>query len=236
MNCGKAQEWISLELDDQLEPEHVHGLQTHLEGCADCREFQEDLKLGLRMLNATEPELPDNFDWKLQLKLSNAMREATRESAYPWGEEKPAWRRWIARAGVSAALGMAAVLAVAVLAPQGLQPLGAGSGAMVNLEASPRMPIQSGTSNYFDTTRRPLNTSYSSSSNALGAGLQRRVSSGSAFGQSSWSGTNDQDLLRIRHLEEENEMLRRRLAGQQHHNQRLQAQLDSLGDQAVSRD
>lgn len=118
MKCNKAQEWISLQLDGQLAAQHVVVLQEHLDACADCRLYCDDLLVGRRMLMATTATLPDNFDWKLQLRLNQVMREAAREVRIPWRLPLTGWRRWISRAGFSAVLGLTAVLLVALVLPE----------------------------------------------------------------------------------------------------------------------
>ncbi len=70
MRCNKAQEYLGLDLDGVLPPDATVQLTSHLDGCSECREFREDLLMGQRVLKATEPELPENFDWKLQLRLN----------------------------------------------------------------------------------------------------------------------------------------------------------------------
>ncbi len=241
MNCRKARQWISLERDGQLDPQHVTALQGHLQRCTDCQEYRSELGLGLRMLAATEPQLPETFDWKLQLRLSQALREAAREKAYPWPEESAGWRPWLGRAGLSAALGLAAVLAVAVVAPDRMAPVLGGEQVQVSVAAqSARLPLQDdpGAETLDDATRRPLDARLAGGLSRLaGAGgpdLQRRVS-GAALRQPSWSGDRDQDLLRILRLEQDLEALRRRLAARDRTIQTLQARLDSLTAQTVDR-
>lgn len=231
MKCGKAQEWISLQMDDQLEPEHVARLQEHLEACDDCRQYRDDLQLGLRMMHATEPQLPENFDWKLQLRLSQAMREAARDAAYPWPERTSGWRSWLGRAGASAAVGMAAVLLVALVMPHGLATAPAGGGGQVVMDVqAPRLPLETATAPITagDLTRRPLD------SNLQGLGArQRQVTSGATLGADPWLDTREQDLMRIRQLEQDLEAMRRRLGAANRANTVLQARLDSLTSHGV---
>jgi hypothetical protein len=241
MNCRKARQWISLERDGQLEPHHVASLQTHLERCAGCREYRSDLGVGLRALAATTPQLPETFDWKLQLRLSQALREAARES-HPWPQEpEPTWRAWLGRAGVSAAVGLAAVLAVAVLVPTERAPVpGSGEDATVATAAeSPRLPLQQreGTP-LFDTSRRPLESRLAGGLGSLVSGgdaMPRRGGDGASALRSSWTGRDDHDLLRILQLEQDVETLRRRLAARDRTIATLQARLDSLTDRPVDR-
>ena len=70
MRCQKIREYISQEMDELLPPAVTGELTSHLDSCADCREYREDLLLGRRAILATTPELSDNFEWKLQLKLN----------------------------------------------------------------------------------------------------------------------------------------------------------------------
>jgi len=122
MRCGKAREHISLDLDGQLRPDRATGLMRHLDECADCRRYREDLVLGRRLLAATEPQLPENFEWRLQLKLNQTLAQAAAESLHPW-HERPADRgAWLRNFGAAAAVGMAAVLAVAMLAGPHIMP------------------------------------------------------------------------------------------------------------------
>ncbi len=241
MNCRKARQWISLERDGQLEPHHVASLQAHLERCDACQEYRSDLGLGLRALAATTPELPETFDWKLQLRLSQALREAAQEN-HPWPQEPgPTWRAWLGRAGVSAALGLAAVLAVAVLVPGELAPVPGGdrTTAVATATESPRLPLQErdGTP-LFDTSRRPLDGRVAAGLGSLVSGGdagRRRGGDGASSLRSSWTGRHDHDLLRILQLEQDVETLRRRLAAKDRTIATLQARLDSLTDRPVDR-
>ena len=113
MKCNNAQECLSLKIDGVLPAEKTGELEFHLKECTDCREFYDDLLLGMRMLAATEPQLPDNFDWKLQLKLNQALKGTVGEAAYPWEEKQSSRLRWFQNFGAAAAVGLAAVLALA---------------------------------------------------------------------------------------------------------------------------
>lgn len=121
MRCSKARDYLSRDLDGLLPPDATAGLLVHLDACGECRSFREDLQTGRRLLAATEPRLPDNFDWKLQLRLNQALQQRAGETAYPWLEDEPATRRgaWWPAFGAATSVGLAAVLAVAVfMGPQ----------------------------------------------------------------------------------------------------------------------
>jgi len=229
MKCSKVQEWISLEMDEQLPPEHVGELQDHIEKCTECHAFRDDLQIGLRMLSATDPELPDNFDWKLQLRLSQTLREAARDTSYPWRTEDSGWRRWFARASLSAALGLAAVLAVALMAPNKFAAVTGRDDAVTVVEQPLRLPVQTAATGdpLLDASRRPLNTSTTYNPFGSSNGLQRRVSTGS-LGGSYLGGARDHDLLRLRQVEHELESMRRRMHAKDRAIEVLQARLDSL--------
>jgi len=44
MRCRKAQEWISRSVDGELDPGRAARLERHLEKCAECRAFAEDMR------------------------------------------------------------------------------------------------------------------------------------------------------------------------------------------------
>lgn len=115
MRCGKAREHISLDLDGHLPADRAVGLTRHLDECADCREYREDLLLGHRLLAATEPRLSENFEWCLQLKLNQTLAQAAAESLHPWQDRGADRAAWFRNFGAAAAVGMAAVLAVAMV-------------------------------------------------------------------------------------------------------------------------
>jgi anti-sigma factor RsiW len=130
MRCGKARDWLSLALDGQLPPDRTISLEEHLEHCSACRGYRGDLEQGRRLLRATEPQLPAGFEWRLQLKLNQILQEAAQEAVLPWHESP--WRRgrWLAVASGSTAVGLAAVLAFALLLP---------SAASRNITGSPHL-------------------------------------------------------------------------------------------------
>ncbi len=221
MRCNKAQEYLSLELDGVLPPDATVQLTSHLDGCGDCREFREDLLMGRRILQATEPELPDNFDWKLQLRLNQALKETAGEVSYPW-EEKPVDRyRWLRNFGSAAAVGMAAVLALAIFTgPTDQSPMPAAYEQSVSFQGSDRLPLQQ---------------KYN-----FGSGLTRQVSGGSPLVRPSvnsrnldkgWSGQQMKDARTIQALREKNRRLNTMLYQTQRQNNWMRAQLDtSLGN------
>lgn len=120
MRCSKARDYLSRDLDGLLPPDATAGLREHVDACVACSAFREDLVLGRRLLAATEPRLPDNFDWKLQLRLNQALQQRAGETAYPWQEGSlPRRGSWLPAFGAASSVGLAAVLAVAVfLGPQ----------------------------------------------------------------------------------------------------------------------
>jgi len=206
-----------MELDGVLPPENTGKLTDHLDSCGDCREFREDLLMGQRLLKATEPELPDNFDWKLQLRLNQAIKETAGVVAYPW-EETPIDRwRWVRNFGSAAAVGMAAVLALAIFSgPTGNIPSPMPFEQSVSFQGSDRLPLQQ----QFD----------------FGKGLTRQVSGGSPFSQQrgsslgvdrGWSGRNMEDLRTIQALRQKNRRLNSLLYQSQRQNSWMRAQLDT---------
>lgn len=220
MRCNKAQEYLGLDLDGVLPPDATVQLTSHLDSCGECRQFREDLLMGRRILKATEPELPDNFDWKLQLRLNQALKETAGEVAYPW-EENPVDRwRWVRNFGSAAAVGMAAVLALAIF-----------TGPM---QESQRTQVYDQPVSFQGSDRLPLQQKFN-----FGSGLTRQVSGGSPLTQpvvnsrnldKGWSGQQMNDLRTIQSLREKNRRLSTMLYQSQRQNSWMRAQLDtSLG-------
>lgn len=222
MRCNKAREYLSLELDGLVPPDAAVELEQHVDECPECREYRADLLLGQRLLAATEPQLPENFDWKLQLRLSQTLREAAAETAYPWDEPSRDWWGWFRTFGAATAVGMAAVLTFAIF----LGPSGALLGDGARQPAAGQIRIA-------DTTDRlPLRSENSLSGLRVGSS-PRQVSGMSTLNGSrleldrAWSGSNVRDLQAITRLRRQNAQLNLML--QQAHGQLryLQAQLDT---------
>lgn len=225
MRCSKAQEYLSLEMDGVLPPAVTTSLQEHLDACGDCRAYRGDLQLGRRLLTATEPSLSDNFEWKLQLRLNQALKETAGEVAYPWADQPADSWAWVRNFGAAAAMGLAAVLAVAVFVGPFGQPTPGPAPVSVTRSAS------------LSGDRLPLESRF-----AVGGQLGRPVSTASPFQQSrtgagildrSWSGQNLDDLRTINRLRAQNEQLGRALFHTQRQLQMMRAQLDSTGKNAL---
>ena len=231
MRCSKARDYVSQEIDAILPPDATGKLRDHLDSCADCRQFHEDLLMGQRLLAATEPELPENFEWKLQLKLNQALQQSAGESHYPWSDEQIQDRWvWLRNFGAATAVGLAAVLALAIFFGPNEAGLPGGSVAGNN---------DSQTVTAVASDRRAL---FQPSSGGLyHPGAQRRVSAGGGAANSNagfldrgWSGSNTEDLITIRRLRVENQRLANTLLQYQHVNGLLRAQLDTSGAEALN--
>ena len=226
MRCNKAREYISRELDALLPPDATGKLRDHLDGCAECREFRADILLGQRLLSVTEPKLPDNFEWKLQLRLNQALQQAAGEHAYPWPEERvdrwAAWRNF----GAASAVGLAAVLALAMFfgpVSPGQSPQSA-SVAHTMVGGSDRLPLfqPGGGGLSRQATQLPVSTA--------GAGASRRTGD---YLDRGWSGTSSEDLITIYRLRAENQRLSSRLLQYQRVNEMMRAQLDTSAANAL---
>ncbi len=225
MRCSKAQSYLSQALDEHLPADVTLDLDRHLDDCADCRVYREDLVLGQRLLAASEPELPENFEWKLQLRLNQALREAAGENLFPWTEDA-APDRWafLRNFGAATAVGLAAVLALAmVLGPDGgtTQPAPSGwnEGA----------PLAAG--GVLDGSRTELYT------RSMFGGPGRTVATGGgALGfrqrspllDSGWSGGLLQDGQTILRLRDENRRLRTMLFQKGRELETMQSHLDTV--------
>lgn len=223
MRCGKSREYVSQELDGRLPPAATGKLRDHLDSCSDCRAYQDELMLGQRLLAATEPELPENFEWKLQLRLNQALQQAAGEVQYPWHEEKSDRGAWLRNFGAATAVGLAAVLALAMF-----------FGPVSPTVQSSRSGDLAGV-----TDRRPL---FQPAPGGLyRPASQRLVSTGGIAGgrtvsgmlDRGWSGSSNQDALTIRRLRAENAQLRNVLLQYQRANELMRTRLDTSGTDAL---
>ncbi len=222
MRCNKARDYISQELDAVLPPAATGKLRDHLDACDECRSYREDLALGQRLIAATEPQLPDNFEWKLQLKLNQALQDAAGQTSYRWHEERGDRWAWLRNFGAATAVGLAAVLALAMFfGPLEQAPTPTGSRPAV--AASDRRPLfQPGAGGLY----RPA--------------AQRMVSAGgetmgrtSGLLDRSWSGTNTGDLRMIQRLRAENQQLKAILLQYQRNTEMMRTRLDTSAAEAL---
>jgi len=225
MRCSKAHEYLSMEMDGILPADATVDLEKHLDSCSECRQYREEIRLGSRFLAATAPSLSENFDWKLQLRLNQTLKETAGEVAYPWTERSLDRWGWFRSFGTAAAMGMAAVLALAVF----LGPIGDSH------QSRAIVPVSAGT--HLGGDRLPLENSFQP-----GRGLIRPVSSRSPFQNflprsaslgSGWSGQDIEDLRTIYRLRSENEKLGKMLFHTQRQLQLMRAQLDSTAKNAL---
>lgn len=224
MRCNKAREFLSLELDGMMPPGEAVELERHVESCPACQEYRDDLLMGRRLLAATEPELPENFDWKLQLRLNQTLKEAAGEVAFPWEPERVDRWAWLRNFGAALAVGLAAVLTVALF----VGPFGPPE------SSSPTERTLSAPGSAF-SDRLPLQRSMAW--NGLGpGGTRQQTVSGISLPtsrrlqlESGWSGTNPEDLVTINRLKAENRQLSTALLQAQWQIRRMQAQLDTAG-------
>lgn len=230
MRCGSAREWLSLAMDGQLPPDRTISLEKHLQQCAECHSYREDLQVGQRLLRATEPQLSENFEWRLQLKLNQTLREAARTAVLPWETRPTGLRRWFGSVGLATAGSLAAVLLVGllVLPPSGrLSPADSPGGSSFVSSEVPATP-ETGTiggdrgriddlPNYLDGAGRLVNTGTTNG----GRSYHRPTM------PSPWSGFPGNDLRTITNLRAENRLLRKALYQTQHELTTLKALLDS---------
>lgn len=251
MLCRRSRAWISLALDGVLPPDRTVALTAHLERCAGCRAYREDLLLGQRLLAATTPRPSESLEWRIQLKLNRALQEAARAASSPLAEPAPGSGRWWRLAGAATVAGLALALAAAnwLLPPLPAAPerpalVAAGpepAGAPVEvhrpaLAAAPdlaaRSPERETTGSVGSTAGDADRTSY------IGAGpsllwrgqtrngmLGRPASETARIG---WSGSSLDDLRTITALREANQRLRAQLSISQRQIESLRAQLDSV--------
>ncbi len=224
MRCTKAMEYISLDLDGQLPPDHAAGLTRHLDECADCRTYREDLQTAGRLLAASEPQLSENFEWRLQLRLNQTLAEAAARELHPWQDRRTDRAAWWRNFAAAASVGMAAVLAVAVMTgPRAPSTAAVGDGPVAAHVATPVVPA--GDRLELEAVR----------GFGYGAG-QRSVSSGMGGQRPSqrpgllgpgWSYQSIEDLRNISRIQAENRQLRTQVFQLQRQLQGMQSQLDT---------
>jgi hypothetical protein len=235
MRCGKAQQWLSLDLDNGLPPDRVIALEHHLAACGGCRAYRDDLLLGRRILKATAPQLSDNFEWRLRLRLNRTLEEAARLAPAPWEESAGRAAAWWRNFGVASAVGLAAALTVAIFAWPLEGPSFRAGGGVATSDFEHLVPVADGgrtggeVAGLIPSDRRPLW--------GLGdrsGGWQRVVDGGSAGrngadGQflSGWSGRSVSDLQTINALRLENDRLDTMLRQYQQQLRSYKAQLDT---------
>jgi len=235
MRCNKARRFLSQAMDEQLPPAETRELALHLDECADCREFQSDLATGRRLLNATAPVLPDSFEWRLQLKLKQALQQSAGETAYPWQDSDAKTKSWVSPFATAASLGLAAVLALAMfLAPASQGPMPAGdsrapaSGSpTVASRVSDRLPLVGNTLSPFSfpgSVQRSV-----SRDGAMGIGASAR----SFHLNPGWSGNSIEDLMTIQDLRLRNQQLNNQLYQYQNQIRLLRARLDRADSNGI---
>ena len=236
MRCHKAQDYISQEMDEHLPPDVTVNLTEHLDACSHCREYRDDLLLGRRAMSATTPELPDNFEWKLQLKLNQTLQHTVGETAFPWAETEQDKGRWFRNFGAAAAVGMAAVLALAMFvgpanAPRETGPDGGGVTPIGVVDAT-----QSGAGG---ADRLPLFTGQPTRGGLSSSGIQRSVSAGGSARPAGglldrgWAGHDMEDLRTIQRLRLQNNQLNTVLFQQQQVIRGMRAHLDTTDTNAL---
>lgn len=106
MRCNKAREWISDSLDSRLDERKGLELSEHLADCPDCRTHQTVLEQGQAMLRQEMVEPSENFEWKVQLKIQQALRDKAVAD-----EPLTGWRFW--RPALASAASVALLVVVA---------------------------------------------------------------------------------------------------------------------------
>ena len=257
MLCRRARDWISLSMDGMLPPDRTVALLAHLERCAGCRAWREEVQLGQRLLAATAPRLSDNFEWRLQLKLNQKLQEAARAATTPFASPESGWRRWLQGAALASVGGVAVivVLSLFLLPPRRPVPTflalpSAPSSVATPADGSTRVTaviVGPETGTVTATAGDPSRTSLRPGTRTLApvaGGIGREVdlrftgTSGSLFGREGWSGGNVDDLRTIIHLREQNRRLRDALTQAQRDAGLLRAQLENprtaAGDSAAA--
>lgn len=243
MRCGKAQAYLSRQTDEPLPAEVTAPLARHLDDCADCRQFRQDLAVGRRLLAATPPRLADNFEWRLHLRLNQALQQAAGAAAFPWDEERTDRRLWARNFGTAASYGLAAVLALAMFLGPQPERGSAGLGQDARQIAAPADDRIAGTqpdqADPAGADRLPLQKAGPRGAWTPVSGVQQQVSSGLTAAGSrqaldrGWSGDLLEDLATIQNLRLENRRLTNQIYQYQLQIAKMRGQLDSADSNAI---
>jgi len=219
---------INLELDGVLPPEQTPHLEEHLARCADCRGYRADLDTGSRMIRATAAEPSDAFEWKLQLKLNQALQEAA-GAGTPWQENEPSpWFGWLRSFGLSSAAGLALVLVVTTwILPNALDRTAVDAGSVAGRVSDTPALTRSSADRGDRLSLQPASPVFSFGGN----GSAGRVVSGGTFlsGNDSWLKNGPDARRSFSALEAEVQHLRDQLVQSRQENARLMALLDGSG-------
>jgi putative zinc finger protein len=228
MRCGKARTMINLELDGVLPPEQTPHLDEHLATCSDCRAYRADLETGSRMIRATAAEPSDAFEWKLQLKLNQALQEAA-GAGTPWqATERSPWFGWLRSFGLSSAAGLALVLVVTTwVLPDGLDRATDRSGPVAGRVLDSPAQTERTADRSDRLSLQPASPVFSFGGN----GSAGRVVSGGTFlsGSDSWLKSGPDERRSFSVLQAEVQHLRDQLSQSRLENERLMALLDGSG-------
>lgn len=78
MNCRKAQELISIHIDNKLSLEEANQLSNHLENCSDCKKFYDNLK-----------NIKSILSNKREVSVSSSFTSSTMQKIYELKNKQP---------------------------------------------------------------------------------------------------------------------------------------------------
>jgi hypothetical protein len=133
MRCSKARELISDSLDSRLDESRGLELSRHLDDCADCRTHESVLQAGQALLRQDLVEPSENFEWKVQLKIQQALRDKVVAE-----EPLTGWRFWRPALASASSVALVVVMAGAFLLSQDSDPGSPSSPSPVADFAAPR--------------------------------------------------------------------------------------------------
>ncbi len=226
MNCNHAKRDILLSLDGCLPPNRALDLENHLNECADCaEESAEQFKLQ-QILNIPGRELPDNFEWKLNLQLNRALYN---REGHEWIEE-PQHRRWYKLfipyfvTSFSVAALVAFVLVSDVFQQNDVPVFNSNNGQ--NLAGVTPVSSTAGDTDRL-TLGTPTKSSFFSNNNRVGSTTVSSPIADYKWKQKSWSGKELEDLRTITSLRNQNKILSAALKHAQLENEHLKELLQT---------
>jgi anti-sigma factor RsiW len=108
MNCKKARQWISRDLDGELDARRKAGLAVHLEGCPACRGIRESWgRVGIRLREA--PAVPAQTPEAAWADVRRSIRKASDRASAPGLWVPVPAMRWAVVAAVVLVMGLFAL-------------------------------------------------------------------------------------------------------------------------------
>jgi hypothetical protein len=229
MNCYSAKKDILLSIDGCLPPDRAINLEDHLNTCAECAEESSEQHKLQQIVNISGRELPDNFEWKLNLQLNRAIYN---RDAYQWIEQsnKKQWYKIFIpyfASGITVAVLMAVLLIPGLFNNNGLPSYDNRGG--VNMPSLATVSNSAGNNDRRTLMPQPGSSLFSRNQN-IGNTVSSKPITDYKWERKSWSGKELEDLRTISTLRNQNRLLNAALKHAQLENDQLKELLQGSED------